>query len=549
MENSSALRKASDEREVESRPSLSKSLLPPDFMRASARRLGWIGLIYAAGYSLIYFVPRLTLGPPLLEFFLRPQSIVATASILLGITVFLLASRTDIAPRRLLNLGLVFEVTGSLGIAMSEFWGTFPAWSEALLLTGFLGIPWEVVLIIAFPLLAPNTPGKTLVASLAAASAGPLTIVAATAFGEPLPDAPLGFVAGYFAFTTYLCAGIAYLVSRNIVEYGAQLKKARDVGSYQLVERLGYGGMGEVWAATHRMLARPAAVKVIRPEILGSSDSNRETAIMRFQREAKATAALGSPHTVAIYDFGITEEGSFFYVMELLNGLNLEELIKRFGPLAPARAAYFLTQICDSLSEAHTAGLIHRDVKPANIFTCHVGNEFDFVKVLDFGLVKSSHDPDKSPQITGDAVTGTPGYMAPEQALDTSSVDQRTDLYALGCVAYWLLTGNHVFTGNSPIETIFKHVNEQPAPPSQRSEIEIPLEFDQLVLDCLSKNPTDRPQSAAVVCERLKHCLGVDDWSSHQATEWWKLNLPERTSIEPRNVLDLEPQEVLRVLR
>lgn len=549
MEGPPTLQKAIDSGEVHSRASLSKSLLPPDFMRASANRLGWVGLIYGAGYSLIYFVPRLTIRPPLLEFFLRPQTLVATVSILMGFAVFIVARRATMAARSLFTLGLVFEVVGSLGIAMSEFWGTFPEWSQELLLTGFLGIPWECVLIIAFPLVAPNTPKKTLIASLAAASAGPVTILAATAFGEPFPDAPWYFIAGYFVFTTYLCAGIAYLESRNIVEFGARLKKARDIGSYQLVEQLGYGGMGEVWTATHRMLARPAAVKVIRPELLGSSQSNRNTAIMRFQREAKATAALSSPHTVAVYDFGITEAGSFFYVMELLNGLTLEELVKRFGPVCPARAVYLLTQICDSLGEAHSTGLIHRDVKPANIFTCRVGNEFDFIKVLDFGLVKSYHDPERSPQITGDAVTGTPGYMAPEQALDTSNVDHRTDLYALGCVAFWLLTGHPVFLGNSPLDTIFKHVHEEPAPPSTRSETQIPTALDQLVLSCLSKNPADRPESALLVREQLRSCLEKDDWSGRRAAEWWELNLPERTAIQTRNVLELEPREVLRVLR
>ncbi len=217
MEDPSTLQKASDEHEVDSRPSLSKSLLPPDFMRASANRLGWVGLIYAAGYSLIYFVPRLTIRPPLLEFFLRPQSIVAGASILMGFAVFVLARRAAMAARPLLTLGLVFEVVGSLGIAMSEFWGTFPGWNQDLLLTSFfIGIPWECVLIIGFPLVAPDTPRRTLIASLAAASAGPVTIIAAAAFGEPFPDAPWYFIAGYFLFTTYVCAGIAYLVSRML---------------------------------------------------------------------------------------------------------------------------------------------------------------------------------------------------------------------------------------------------------------------------------------------------------------------------------------------
>ena len=505
-----------------------------------------MGLIYAMVFSMVYFVPRLSIES-VGELFSLPQAWVAGISILLGLTVFVYSKRPNVPAKQMLNLGLVFEVVGALGIGMSEFWGIFPDLSEEMLLHGYVGIPWECVWIIGFPLVAPNIPWKVLAASLLAASAGPITIGVSALFGAPLPTSPLFAIAGFFLFTTYLCAGIAYVVSRNIARYGASLKRARDIGSYHLIRQVSSGGMGEVWAATHRMLARPAAIKLIRPEVLGVSQESRDTALKRFEREAKATAKLTSPHTVVVYDFGVTEKGSFFYAMELLNGLDLDSLVDRFGPVSPGRAVYLLSQMCDSLTEAHEAGLIHRDIKPANIFVSQAGNQFDFVKVLDFGLVKTVQADQGSTQLTGEVITGTPAYMAPEQATDITHVDQRTDIYAFGCVMYWLVTGHQVFTTDSPMGTIAEHITSQPVLPSLRAETEIPPALDQLIIDCLEKKPDRRPQTVADLGERL-HAMGLSDWNGKMAEEWWRTHMPEQVS---GSVLQSgeTPLEVVRIAR
>ena len=197
-------------------------------------------------------------------------------------------------------------------------------------------------------------------------------------------------IAAYFLASTYLSAGIAYVLARIVYRFSNSLKRAREIGSYELVERIGEGGMGEVWKAKHRLLARPAAIKLIRTDVLGSNRQSRDVMIRRFEREAQDTATLGSTHTIDVYDFGVTEEGDFYYVMELLTGFSLDRFVRDFGPMEPARVADLLRQVCHSLGEAHERGLIHRDIKPANIFLCRLGPDDDFVKVLDFGLVKHS---------------------------------------------------------------------------------------------------------------------------------------------------------------
>jgi len=276
------------------------------------------------------------------------------------------------------------------------------------------------------------------------------------------------------------------------------MTKVREMGSYKLTELLGMGGMGEVWRAEHRMLARPAAIKLVRSEIGGRTDEQTATLHRRFEREVQATTALRSPHTVAVYDYGTTGDGCFYYVMELLNGFDFETLIQRFGPQPPERVLSFLLQACDSLAEAHSAGLIHRDIKPKNLFVCRLGLHYDFVKVLDFGLVKSAASSgDSQSQLTLDGTTtGTPAYMSPEMALGDKNMDARSDIYSLGCVAYWLLTGQLVFKGNTPTAVLLAHVQNPPIPPSQRSELEIPEDLERVILTCLEKDPTRRPQGA-----------------------------------------------------
>jgi serine/threonine-protein kinase len=325
-----------------------------------------------------------------------------------------------------------------------------------------------------------------------------------------------------------IVVGMAWIGARVVYGLGAEVGRARALGSYELEEKLGEGGMGEVWRARHRMLARPAAIKLIRPSIMsGARPGASEAALRRFEREAQAIAQLRSPHTVELFDFGVAGDGTFYYVMELLDGLDLDSFVRRFGPLPPARALHFLRQVCLSLAEAHARGLVHRDVKPANIFLCRYGEEFDFVKVLDFGIVRGARDrEDPGPVLSGDnLVQGTPAFMAPEQAMGRA-VDGRTDIYALGCVAFWLLTGEPVFPGNTPMSLLVDHAKSPPEPPSARTDRPIPPALDALVLDCLAKDPAGRPQSARELARRLEEWEGADGWTQEQAREWWDLHLP-----------------------
>jgi serine/threonine-protein kinase len=524
---------------------------PADVLPESRRRLGWAGLIFAGGF-LVAFI-----GWLLMDFSMGRQRphfqlnvVVNLTAIALGLAVFALARYSKIRPQTLLDFGLVFLVLGSFLLSMSQFWGIWPEWTDSTL-RGYLGIPWECCWIIMFPLLAPNTPGKTLLAALAAASTAPLVFLLSKSVGATSAEAPVPLIFGYFMLSTYLCAGVSFVISVNLCYLARQLKKARAVGSYMLMEQLGEGGMGEVWVAQHRMLARPAAVKLIRPEMLGADERSRKTAIKRFEREAQATAALRSFHTIDLYDFGVTEDGAFYYVMELLQGLNLDSLVKRFGPVPTGRAVHIMRQACHSLGEAHSFGMVHRDIKPANLHISRTGPSFDhdFVKVLDFGLVKSQDGTGAATELTAEGVaTGTPAFMAPEMALGKSELDGRVDIYCLGCVGYWLVTGERVFVRDNTLATVVAHVQEQPTPPSQRTELEIPPSFEKTILACLEKDPANRPQNAAELEAMFDESAGDWAWSSSDAVEWWDLHMPGADPhADLERLQDLSPEEILQI--
>jgi serine/threonine-protein kinase len=260
--------------------------------------------------------------------------------------------------------------------------------------------------------------------------------------------------------------------------------------------------------------------------MLSSSDETRTQLLSRFEREAQATALLKSPNTVDVHDFGMTEERVLYYVMEFLEGLDLSSLIERYGPVPPERAGTLIKQASESLAEAHSEGLIHRDIKPANIYTCRFGLKYDFVKVLDFGLVKRSLDQTDSQLTAAGTVTGTPAFIAPEMAISSQKADARSDIYSLGCVAYWLVTGFPVFTSDTPMGTILEHVQSTPVPPSERVELEVPKDFEAIILACLSKSPADRPQSCLELITQLESCEWAEDWSQDRARQWWELHRP-----------------------
>src|SRR5688572_23029633 len=469
-----------------------KSFLPEELLSEQVQRLAIFCLIGAAmwivGFVMDLFVLPYAAGRP------RNWRSLALEFIgtLVALVVGLYAATSDASSRRKADVGIVMMLANAALIAALNTWAYPPPTTVP---PAYLS--WATVLILVYSMVASHTPRRMLFAALVAASFDPVAFWIANLRGLPTPSVSEVLV---MVWPNYACAAIAMLPSRVLHWLGRKLRDAQALGSYQLVEMLGRGGMGEVWRAEHELLARQAAIKLVRPEVLGArSEADAQTLMRRFEREAQATAALSSPHTIHLFDFGTTNDGSFYYVMELLSGRDLESLVREFGPVPASRAVYLLRQVCHSLADAHARGFVHRDIKPANIYACRMGLEFDFVKVLDFGLVKiKDRALDIQTLVTMDHTTsGTPAYMAPETILGDADVDRRADVYALGCVAYFLLTGQLVFEADTSMKMLLQHVNAKPVPPSQRSELPIPKELDDLILACLEKDPNLRPQSAS----------------------------------------------------
>ncbi len=327
----------------------------------------------------------------------------------------------------------------------------------------------------------------------------------------------------WIPFAVVALAG-AWIVfsTRSIQRLRRRVDAARQLGQYTLGDKLGEGGMGAVYRARHAMLRRPTAVKILKP------DQVSEETVARFEREVQLTSELTHPNTIDIYDFGHTPEGTFYYAMEYLEGCTLAELVQRHGALPPARVAHILVQVCGSLGEAHRRGLIHRDIKPQNIALCRRGGMADVAKVLDFGLVKDTAETDV--QLTAaHQLSGTPLYMPPERLRDPTHVDPGVDVYALGAVAYYLLTGSTVFEGASLIEVVDHVLNDAPLPPSERTRVPLPAALERLVLDCLSKRSADRPASVDAIIDRLEAMQGLGSWTQCDAREWWEAHMPDES--------------------
>jgi hypothetical protein len=324
-------------------------------------------------------------------------------------------------------------------------------------------------------------------------------------------------------FQLTILAVVSVLITKALYNMRQQLHQARRLGSYLIEEELGEGGMGQVYVAQHALMCRPTAVKVIHPEKSGSVE-----AITRFEREVRLSAALTHPNTITIYDFGHTPDNTFYYAMEYLDGLDLQALVERFGPMAPERVIYVLQQVCGSLAEAHAAGVIHRDIKPSNIFLTKRGGLYDFAKVLDFGLAKEVGLEDAGEVTKSGMILGTPHYFAPEAIEGADKIDGRADIYNVGGVAYWMLIGQPPFARSSPIEVILDHVRAVPSRPSEISEIPIPVELDDVVMKCLAKEPGDRFQNAEDLQDALAS-VPVECWTQSRAREWWELHVPTST--------------------
>jgi serine/threonine-protein kinase len=499
-----------------------RSALPTDLLEDAAHRLRTLCLVVAALVALNQ-IANLTFRARIL-----PASVTILLSggvLLLSAAVYLLSRR--LRPERVIDLGLVYAVVLAFLLSAASVRANWFG-------DGHPGLTWSPVAVwtLLFPLIIPSTMPRTLVAALLAAGSEPLMAAQLSwrGVGElpPLTDLLTRL------WPNAVAVVCALAITRVIHRLGQKLEAARAVGNYHLVARLGEGGMGEVWQASHRLLHRPAAVKLISASAVDATPEVAARVFSRFEREAQATAQLQSPHTVHVYDFGVTRDGTFYYVMEILDGLDLHHLVEEDGPQSPERVVHILRQACHSLDEAHARGLIHRDIKPANIYLCRYGLDVDFVKVLDFGLVKPREDtPEAAPaggRLTQQmALTGTPGFIAPEAMLSDSPIDGRADLYSLGCVAYWLLTGREVFEHTATMALLMAHANQAPTSPSAHGT-DVPPALESIVIALLAKDPAQRPQTARDLADRLAE-LGIEErWTAARRDAWWAGRPPRTTA-------------------
>jgi eukaryotic-like serine/threonine-protein kinase len=400
------------------------------------------------------------------------------------------------------------DVLGTLGICVSfVVMGHFAVQPYGYY-TGMLAVTHVSI---SRAMMVPSLPRRTLL--LGIASFAGFLVMRATLPLTPDMVQMGGRVRGIIEAFLWSTAGVAVCTLASTVIYGlhARAREALQLGQYTLEEKIGQGGMGEIYRARHAMLRRPTAVKLL----LGGGS---EEQLRRFEKEVQLTARLTHPNTISIYDYGRTPDGTFYYAMELLEGMTLEELVERYGPLPPERAIHFLRQVCGALNEAHRSGLIHRDIKPANIFVCRRGAIADFIKVLDFGLVREVKN--EAVNLSNvNLVVGTPLFMSPEAIVQPHNVDAATDIYALGAVAYFLLTGEPPFTGSTVVEVCMRHMHSIPPPPSERAAV--PPDLEALILSCLAKDKAGRPPSAAALAATLESCADAHGWTSTRAEAWW----------------------------
>jgi eukaryotic-like serine/threonine-protein kinase len=495
-------------------------------------RLGWAALQLALAFLVIYAVHAVTYSAGYLaaarpEFALSRtapvQDLAALGTITLAVAVFLLARGHRLPAAAAADVGLLFYVAVAAGVSIFEYWEPVPTRYTPL------HVSWVCLWITLYPMVVPTRPTRLGIGALAAASMGPLALFVFTAVRDiPLP-APQVLV--WLTLPPFVCAALAMYPAPWIHRLETAIKQVRELGSYQLLELIDRGGQGEVWRARHRLLARPAAIKLARPDLLADLPRPQQQAMLqRFEREARITSTLCSPHTVHLFDFGVTEDGSLYAVMELLDGLDLDSLVTKHGPVPPERAVHFLVQACDSLAEAHARRLVHRDIKPQNLMACRYGLEVDFLKVLDFGLVLGlDRSTESARRLTAlGAVAGTPAYLAPEIVLGEADIDHRADIYALGCVGFWLLTGRTVFEADSHRTMLMNHLQTDPSFPPLAEKV--PAEFERLLLRCLNKDPADRPENAVALRRDLRGLALERSWNRERATAWWATRDAEATA-------------------
>jgi eukaryotic-like serine/threonine-protein kinase len=475
-----------------------------DFLAERLALFGRIACLASSGFLVMRLAINYVAKRAVLEEF--PVAHMAATAILL--LIWLLAGSRALSDERLGRLDAGGTIAASLAY-------------EAMVLT--MPLAWRpdqlVLLILNAVLLGraalvPSEPRRT--AWISAASVAAMPVVTFLLLRESSSrELPLAAVVTQATLWAAFTAILATLISSVTFHLRRSVARARRLGQYTLLEKIGEGGMGVVYRAEHAMLRRPTAIKVLPLSSAG------ELSLKRFEREAQMTARLANPHTVSVYDFGRTPEGAFYYVMEYLDGLDLERLVREAGPLPPGRVVHVLLQVCEALAEAHGVGLIHRDIKPANIVLSESGGISDFAKVLDFGLVKDVSGSADARLTQENVVAGTPQYLAPETLRDGASPDPRSDIYALGAVAYFLLTATPVFVGR-PMQVIQSHLNALPESLSARLGRPLPAKLERVVLDCLEKDPSRRPESARALADRLAACDDVEPWDSEEARRWWQ---------------------------
>jgi eukaryotic-like serine/threonine-protein kinase len=447
------------------------------------------------------------------------------ATLAAAVTAMILWSRRPMTLRALRAAELIVVGTATLLFALNQVdefrqgrWGPLAADGQkdhVLYLVGDACVLRWFALLVFYGFFVPNTWRRcALVVGVVALC--PLAIMPAVGLWE----GTLGLIKGVLPdMGIWLGVGAATAVygSHKIYQLRQQVLEARELGQYRLKKRLGCGGMGEVYLAEHVRLRRTFAIKLIRPEQAGD-----RTTLLRFEREVQATALLMHPNTVRVFDYGIAEDGTFYYAMEYLPGLTLQEIVLRYGPMPPGRAVYFLRQVCSALREAHGLGLIHRDIKPSNLIVCQLGGISDIVKLLDFGLVKATSGTQDLESLTlRGLIAGTPAYLSPEQAANRGELDARSDIYSLGVVGYFLLIGRPPFEGETPLHLLMAHL-QQAAPPLSASGRECPADLEAVIARCLRKNPDDRFRDVIVLERALAACQCAGHWSESEAAGWWE---------------------------
>jgi serine/threonine-protein kinase len=474
---------------------------------------------------MLFFLGRTFLDPdqyrlPFGKFVLATHAAVAATSLILA---GLLWSRACIGLRglRLIELTL-FGLLATFFVLsqIAEYRGAWRSGQEPNPVLDKLSsiktsIRW-FFLIVIYGVFIPNTWRRCLRITALAALV-PVTVGIVSAWAYDRLDA--GMLAGVADVAVLTGTGVAVAVfgSYRLHFLQQQAFTAQQLGQYRLKRRLGSGGMGQVYLAEHMLLRRPCAVKMIRPEQAGNPVN-----LQRFEREVQAMATLTHWNTVEIFDYGHAEDGTFYYVMEYLPGLNLEALVNRYGPLPPGRAVHFLRQVCRALREAHGVGLLHRDVKPSNIIASVRGAVPDVVKLLDFGLVQGSGlEPDAHRLTVQGTILGSPPFMSPEQAAGKADLDARSDIYGVGGVAHFLLTGQPPFVRETAMEMLLAHAYEPPVPPSQLRAY-VPPDLEAVVLHCLAKKPADRYQTVDELEKAFAACDCVSSWTEEDAAAWWR---------------------------